>query len=366
MKYSYISKSTKLLNCGPRRSLSLIAVTIAIYFLATLQAGAQVRTQWQRIGPYATLRTVAIDPFDQNVIYAGGNGFYKIFSNGRWVRFYSLSHAADLAVDKQSPHVIYAASDGVYKSSDGGSSWTNLNSPPADQVQVSARDENVIVAADANMTIFATVNGGMSWVTRVVPSEFKYPHSIAIDPQDPNNIFVSYETDIYPQLYRSTSGGAGWNYFSYPSPGFTNATSVFSVHPLDSTLIYASVCTGPGCDFRLFKSTDGGASWSARGSILRAKTMAISPHDPGHIYFSTQAGEVFRSVDDGATFFPFSAGLPMVEINDLEFDGSGTILYAATEIGVFKAQVRYESLVRSARAGPLLLRREADAGHLGQ
>lgn len=340
MKNSYVSKSTKLLDGGLCRSLSLIALTWALILLTIAQGAAQIRLQWHRIGPNTPLQAVAADPFDPNIIFAAGvGGVYRISNNGRWTTLFGLGHASDLSLDRQKQNVIYAASNGVYKSTDAGSSWTSLNSPPAYMVQVSPRDQNLIVAADPTFNILVSLDGGTNWQTRGFTVPLEYTRAITIDPQDPNKIYLSYDLDL-PLQYRSNNGGFLFEQFHYPFP--YGATSMFKVHPRDSNIVYASACSGLVCSetSSLFKSTNGGVSWIRCGPMSRATAIAVSPHDAGNIYYSNEGGEVYRSLDNGATFTKISSGLPLAAIRDLEFEDSGTFLYAATQAGVFRMRVR--------------------------
>ena len=84
---------------------------------------------------------------------------------------------------------------------------------------------------------------------------------------------------------------------------------------------------------RLYRSTTGGATWTAVGSGLPnvpANAVAIDPVQPSRIFVGTDVG-VYESANGGDSFVPFSAGLPLgAVVTDLEVDNSPHVLVAGT------------------------------------
>jgi photosystem II stability/assembly factor-like uncharacterized protein len=102
---------------------------------------------------------------------------------------------------------------------------------------------------------------------------------------------------------------------------------------LGSGIVFAGTRSG------VFKSNDGGASWSAASSGLPALYvlgLAIDPHSPTTVYAGTFGGGVFMSSDGGATWTDVSEGLTSPFVNALAIDAvTPTTLYAGTNDGVF-------------------------------
>ena len=74
---------------------------------------------------------------------------------------------------------------------------------------------------------------------------------------------------------------------------------------MDPSTIYA------GGDGVVFKSTDGGASWSALSSGIGAafvNVLAVDSSNPARIYAGTYGG-VFKTVDGGASWTAAGSGL---------------------------------------------------------
>ena len=78
------------------------------------------------------------------------------------------------------------------------------------------------------------------------------------------------------------------------------------------------------------------AVW-ARGSV------AIDPNSPSIFYFGRYRGSFLRSDDAGKTWAVKSAGLPPRDVKSILAIGTPTILYAATNLGIYKSTDRGES-----------------------
>jgi hypothetical protein len=83
--------------------------------------------------------------------------------------------------------------------------------------------------------------------------------------------------------------------------------------PQDPTTVYTLTSVG------VFKSNDGGASWSNAGLIgYWVVSLAVDPQNPGTLYAATLvdpgdgsgSNELFKSTDGGATWDKSDSGLP--------------------------------------------------------
>src|SRR5438876_10121863 len=103
------------------------------------------------------------------------------------------------------------------------------------------------------------------------------------------------------------------------------------------TTIYAGT-TGGG----VFRSTDGGVTWSAVNtglSNLDVRALAIDPLTPTTLYAGTSGGGVFKSNDMGGTWKVLNAGLPDLVVNAVAIDPrTRTTVYAGARVGDFILQ----------------------------
>ena len=111
-------------------------------------------------------------------------------------------------------------------------------------------------------------------------------------------------------LVRSTDGGANWAPANGTLAGDDLCVRSVAVHPEDArTLLRAC---GRGADGRLWKSTDGGQTWSrldfpgdfdgAGPSALCGEVLAYDLKDSRIVYAGTESRGFFKSTDGGATW----------------------------------------------------------------
>lgn len=103
---------------------------------------------------------------------------------------------------------------------------------------------------------------------------------------------------------------------------------------------------------RLFRTTDGGATWSAfhgNGTGLDLPNVGVyvvryDTSDPTDqtIYAGTELG-LYRTTDGGQTWARFGVGLPLVRVTDVAISRSGAVVRASTfGRGMWELQVKSE------------------------
>ena len=184
-------------------------------------------------------------------------------------------------------------------------------------------------ARDGRVQPFAATGvAGQSWVN-VGPTDAAYqfnqvgyfgvdsgrPTAIVVDPRDPNVV------------YDAVSGGGVWKTYNfvtaYPNPTWIPvgdtlpnlAVGALAIDPKAPDTIY--VGTGDSFDVpgnQIFKSTDGGATWSAPVTLVSAfpaagaaipvaaiRDIRVDPESSMNVLVASDQG-LFRSTDAGATF----------------------------------------------------------------
>ena len=90
-------------------------------------------------------------------------------------------------------------------------------------------------------------------------------------------------------------------------PGGITVTAI-AINPQAPEILYI------GTDlFGIFKSIDGGATWTAASTGLNnldIMTLAINPQTPDIVYAGTFGGGVFGSIDGGTTWTSMNTGFP--------------------------------------------------------
>jgi len=132
-------------------------------------------------------------------------------------------------------------------------------------------------------------------------------------------------------VFKSTDGGGSWSQFN---TGLTS-TSVraLAIDPTSSQTLYVGTSGG------VFRSTNGGNNWKAVNTGLTGtsvSTLAIAPNSPQTLYAGTDGKGVFESTDGGNTWKSVNTGLTSTGINALMIDSRfPKNLYASTREGVW-------------------------------
>ena len=163
-------------------------------------------------------------------------------------------------------------------------------------------------------------------------------------PADPNRIYASQSSGWFGQLIqRSDDGGKTWepvgNEFKYEGVPGTHQWYDGTPHPWEFARVWhlEPSLTDPDTvlagveDAALFRSTDGGKSWSELAGLrghgsgsswqpgaggMCLHTIILDPSDPSRIVIAISAAGVFRSDDGGETWRPVNRGLRSGAIPD--------------------------------------------------
>jgi photosystem II stability/assembly factor-like uncharacterized protein len=154
-------------------------------------------------------------------------------------------------------------------------------------------------------------------------------YALVVDSQNSRTLYASTDSG----LFKTSDRGANWSMVSSPK-GLDGWPLSLAVDPQTSGTIYAGLCGD-----RVYKSTDGGASWRAAGGEMQdyltwlplPGSLAIDPQNPATLYAVMHHG-VYKSTDGGASWSAATAGLPLgldaVPMLAVDPKNSGTV-YAA-------------------------------------
>ena len=331
------------------RSSQLATVPRFVLVLSLVMGAGVARAgvnQWTSTGPSAgDVRSLAIDPVNPNTVYVGtsANGVFKSTNaGGTWSAvsdgLTASAPVSALAIDPTNPTIVYAASTGVLKSASGGEKWSPVTSglPLNVSVLALAMDPSASSTLYAGTTagLFKTINAGSSWSAIDVDPSVAEVDAVAIDPTNPSTVYVGARG-----VFKSTNGGASWSSASAGLPAALPAIQVLAIDPSTPSTLYAGTF-GNG----MYRSTDAGGSWNtittgagpvdgvAVHNFIGA--FAFDPVTPGLVYVGTGVngfgGSVFKSTDGGTTWSPHNTGLPNVAIHALVIDPRTRPFYAAT------------------------------------
>jgi photosystem II stability/assembly factor-like uncharacterized protein len=148
--------------------------------------------------------------------------------------------------------------------------------------------------------------------------------ALAIAPTNPTTLYVSAGGD---GVFKSTDGGDTWS-----ATGLHSSVAALTIDPATPTTLYAETQYGGG----VFKSADGGDTWSATGLDSSVYALAIDPVTPGTLYaVRYDHYGVIKSTDGGHTGSAtgLTSGVYALAIDPVT---PGT-LYAASPGGLIKS-----------------------------
>ena len=154
---------------------------------------------------------------------------------------------------------------------------------------------------------------------------------LAIDPADPNTVYAAGFATAGFGVYKSTNGGATWT--STPL-----ATTAFALALSPSTPARLVAGTGEGT----WRSTDGAGSWSEAntGMVNTGIVSLATATQPGPVYAGGGNGKVYRSDDGGGSWLPNPPDISFERVSALAVDPTNaSIVYAGTfgTEGIFKS-----------------------------
>ena len=202
---------------------------------------------------------------------------------------------------------VGAPSGGFWKSTDNGSSWTEysdgLTRLGVSSIVVHPTTPNTMYIATGDRDggdapgygVWRTTDGGVTWSPRNSGMGNRTVYEILMHPSDPNILIASTSSS---RIYRSTNGGASWTYVSVG----TNCKDI-AFHPTNPNIVY-----GAGGSF--VRSTDNGVSFTTITSGIDPASgrmaIGVSPDEPNWVYLLGGDGdgliEIVRSTDSGLNF----------------------------------------------------------------
>lgn len=196
-----------------------------------------------------------------------------------------------------------------------------------------------VYLGSANGGVFKSVNGGINWVPLTDATPIMSVGALALDPFDSQTLYVGTgeangSVDSYDGngLWRTRDGGVTWEPVGLAATARIAQVAIDPQNP--QHLLVAAMgrqfSTGP--DRGLYRSTDGGASWTKVISVndsTGACDVVFNPLHPDTVYAATwervrrptyrrafgPGGGIWRSTDRGATWSRLSAGLPVRDDN---------------------------------------------------
>lgn len=351
-----------------RASACGLAVLVAVVAVAAgARAGAQAFTatdalvapsffqdlRYRSIGPARGGRVTAVAGHRRQpwTFYLGatGGGVWKTTDAGITWRpvsdgFFETASIGAIAIAESNPDVVYVGTGsaairsnvivgrGVYKSVDAGRTWSFVGLRDAGQIgAVRVHPENADIAYVAALGspfgpgetrgVFRTTDGGASWHKVLYVNERTGFVSLALNPANPREIYAgAWRGERRPWtiisggpasetgLYKSVDGGDTWSKLTRGLPQDLIGKIAVDVSPANPQRVYV-LLEAPGGQAGLYRSDDAGASFVQVSSEARLVSRPFyyiyvnaHPKDADTVYVNGNVSTFVKSTDGGRSW----------------------------------------------------------------
>ena len=323
----------------------------------------------RNIGPAFTsgrIADIAIHPDNENVWYVavGSGGVWKTTNSGTtWKPIFDNQKSYSIGaitIDPNNTHTIWvgtgenvggrhvAFGDGIYVSHDDGASWKNMglkDSEHLSKIVIHPEDSNTIWAVSqgplwssgGERGVYKSTDGGKSWKRTLGDNKWVGATDLVIDPRDPDVMYAAtwqrHRTVAAYMgggpgtgLYKSTDGGESWTKLTKGIPGSNLGKIGLAISPFNPDIIYAAI----ELDRRkggLYMSSNRGESWTKQSDAVSGGTgphyyqeLYASPHHEGKLFLMNN--RVLISDDHGKTFYTMNERNKHVDSHAMAFKAS--------------------------------------------
>jgi hypothetical protein len=330
--------------------------TAGVYVLNSAGKWQSLDKGANNVAPHWDFHAFAFGP-DGRVYAATDGGVYRYNpvpapATGNWDDLNSTGGGAlstlevnSVALNSKNSNILLAGSqdNGTGITTDAGANWKQTYPGDGETVRFYPKSPDRAFGVSQYGVFSSSGDGGQTWIRRDPPGagdSTKYPFSaaFAIDPNYAYRIVIASKT----MVYLSIDSGTAWLERSRP---FAGTITALAYAPNFPDVLYIGFANGNvvRSDHAYANATI--PNWMVQGNAGGSVTsIVVDPADPNHAFASLGSpgdGRVVETTDGGRTWTPrgtVARGLPPLAVNTLVLGAAGAepTLYAGTDAGVYR------------------------------
>ena len=288
---------------------------------------------------------------------ASGGGVWKTTDAGEtWANisdgYFDCSSIGSIAVANSDPNVVYVGTGepnlrgdvqtgvGVYKSEDAGKTWKHIgleDTKHIGRIRIHPQEPDLVYVAalghafgpNEERGVYRSKDGGDTWEKVLYVSDRSGAVDLAMDVNNPRNLYAGFWQVIRKPwilisggeesgfLYKSTDGGDTWSELKNGLPRGVKGRIGVDVSPVNSERVYVKIEAKDG---GVYRSDDGGKTFVHANKEYKVRDRPFyythifaDPVDEDTVYVLTR--NFSKSVDGGKTYE--TIGLPHGDAHDL-------------------------------------------------
>jgi photosystem II stability/assembly factor-like uncharacterized protein len=335
------------------------------------------------------LSVVSVDPSNADTVIMGGFLLMRSVNKGVSWNNITTPHVDNHALAwDASGRLVVGDDGGVHRSANLGNNWTNLNTglgtvqfyaglsthPTNEHLVIGGTQDNGTNRRSVDSKAWDHIAGGDGGWTQL---DWTRPNRMFAESQGTGNLYRSFDGGesfgdasngisfgdrncflppylidpanadrmLYAthRIYRSVNGGSSWSAISGDLTGGGEASiRALAIAPSDSMRVYAATNDG-----RVLTSDNGGQSFSVilqdnPGWPRVTRELRVHPDEPKTLYLAVAAfgtDQVRRTRDAGQTWEVLDGNLPDLPVNVVAVDArmSPAAIYAGTDAGLYSS-----------------------------
>jgi len=365
----------------------------AVLRAQTEATGGRGAAFWNPVGPTnieGRIADLAVHPMDPLTVYVGAaeGGVIKTTDGGStWTPIFddveTLS-IGDLTIDPFNPDIVYVGTGepnngggsvtygglGVYKTTNGGVTWNNIGLTDTryiGRVVIDRTNPNrIFVAAmgalfstNPERGVYRSTDAGISWQHVLSVNDSTGAIDLVIDSNDPNRVYAAtWERIRRPHtrdygglssaVYRSTDGGDTWSILGggLPAPSVNIGRIGLAISLSNPLVLYAIYADAIGNFAGVYRTQNGGETWTRTNDAALSGFYAtygwwfgiirVAPTDPNRVF--VLGLDAYRSTNGGASWSQVGGNMH-VDHHALEFapTDAGQLVYEGNDGGLYRS-----------------------------